>query len=256
MATKLDALTLPTCAHFQVMRSPNTDLQIIPPEHPDYPPGLKACIAFKSSPTLTAIGNLSLLQKPTLGSAVPELIALFCSSKCPGDLILKTYDLAQALRDAKIPVISGFHTPIEQDCLKILLRGTQPIIHCPARSLHKMRLSSEQKHAMVENRLLLISPFSASYPRATAELAGKRNEMIGAIAHTLSIAYASPNSKTLAFAQRLTAAGKSVVTFDSSSNPLLQVQGIVGLSMDAIVKRCLDAQISHTPKVVSINYER
>ena len=80
--------------------------------------------------------------------------------------------------------------------------------------------------------------------------------MIGAIAHTISIAYASPNSKTLAFAQRLTAAGKSEVTFDSSSNPLLQVQGIVGLSMDAIVKRCLDAQISHTPKVVSINYER
>jgi hypothetical protein len=49
-----------------------------------------------------------------------------------------------------------------------------------------------------KNRLLLISPFSASYPRATAELAGKRNQMIGAIAHTLFIAYASPNSKTLA----------------------------------------------------------
>ena len=129
------------------MRSPNTDLQIIFPEHPDYPPELKTCIAFKTSPTLTAIGNLSLLSKPT--------IALFCSIKCPGDLILKTYDLAQALRDAKIPVISGFHTPIEQDSFKILLRGTQPIIQCPARSIHNIHLSPEQKQAMVENRLLL-----------------------------------------------------------------------------------------------------
>jgi predicted Rossmann fold nucleotide-binding protein DprA/Smf involved in DNA uptake len=217
------------------MRSPNTDLQIISPEHPDYPPGLKTCIAFKTAPTLTVIGNLSLLQKPAIGSAVPEVIALFCSIKCPGDLILKTYDLAQALRDTEIPIISGFHTPIERDCLKILLRGTQPIIHCPARSLHTIRLSLEQKQAIGENRLLLISPFSASYPRATAELAEKRNELIGAIAHTIFIAYAAPNSKTLAFAQSLIAAGKAVVTFDSSSNPLLQEQGIAGLGMDAIM---------------------
>lgn len=186
---------------------------------------------------MSAIGNLSLIQKPAIDSVVPEVVALFCSIKCPGELILKTYDLAQALRDAEIPIISGFHTPIEQDCLKILLRGTQPIIHCPARSLHKMRLSSEQKQAIVGNRLLLISPFSASYPRVTAELAEKRNEMIGAIAHTIFIAYAASNSKTLAFAQRLIAAGKSVVTFDSSSNSLLQEQGIVGLDVDAIVRR-------------------
>jgi len=224
----------------------NTDLQIIPPEHPAYPPGLKACIAFKTAPTLTEIGDLSLLQKLTFGSAVPELIALFCSKQCPGDLILKTYDLAQALRDVKIPVISGFHTPIEQDCLKILLRGTQPIIHCPARSLHKMRLSSEQKQAVVGNRLLIISPFSPSYPRVTADLASKRNAMVGAIAHTVFIAYAAPDSKTLAFAQSLISAGKSVVTLASSNNPLLQEQGVVGLGIDAIVQHCLDAQISHT----------
>jgi predicted Rossmann fold nucleotide-binding protein DprA/Smf involved in DNA uptake len=87
--------------------------------------------------------------------------------------------------------------------------------------------------------LLLISPFSASYPRATTELAEKRNEMIGAIAHTIFIAYAAPNSKTLALAQRLIAAEKSVVTFDSSSNSLLQEQDIAGLGVDAVVQRCL-----------------
>ncbi|NDJ19881.1 DNA-processing protein DprA [Myxacorys almedinensis] len=216
------------------------ELQTLTPNDSDYPVALTNCTAFKSPPTLSAIGNLSLIQKPAFGSAVPKVVALFCSIKCPGDLILKTYDLAQSLRDAGIPVISGFHTPIEQDCLKILLRATQPIIYCPARSIHNIRLSSEQKQAIGENRLLLISPFNASYPRATPELAAKRNEMIGAIAHTIFVAYAAPNSKTLAFAQRLIAAGKSVVTFDSSSNSLLQEQGIVGLGVDAIVQRCLD----------------
>ncbi len=214
------------------MSAPTLDLRSITSRDLTYPAVLKICRAFKSAPILNAIGAVNLLQNPA--------IALFCSKQCPGDLILKTYDLAQSLRDQAIPIISGFHTPIEQDCLKILLRGTQPIIHCPARSLHKIRLSPAQKQAMVENRLLLISPFSSSYPRVTAELAGKRNEMIGAIAHTIFIAYAAPNSKTLAFAQSLISAGKSVVTFASSSNPLLQEQGIVGLEIETIVRRCLD----------------
>ncbi len=219
------------------MHDTDLTLQTIAPDNLAYPTALNTCAAFRTAPTLNAIGNFELLAQ--------NVIALFCSIKCPGDLILKTYDLAQALRDAEIPVISGFHSPIEQDSLKILLRGTQPIIQCPARSIHNIHLSPEQKQAIGENRLLLISSFSASYPRITAELAGKRNEMIGAIAHTIFIAYASPNSKTLAFAQRLIAAGKSVVTFDSSSNPLLQAQGIVGLGIDAIVQRCLGTQISH-----------
>ncbi len=214
------------------MSSTSLNLQTTPPDDPAYPTALKTCTAFKSVPSLNAIGNMGLLSQNS--------IALFCSVQCPNDLILKTYDLVQALRDRGITIISGFHTPIEQDCLKILRRGTQAMIHCPARSLHKIRLSPEQKQAIGENRLLLISPFSASYPRVTAELAEKRNEVIGAIAHTIFIAYAAPNSKTLAFAQRLMAAGKCVVTFDSSSNPLLQEQGIAGLGMDAIVRRCLE----------------
>jgi predicted Rossmann fold nucleotide-binding protein DprA/Smf involved in DNA uptake len=216
------------------MLTTNLNLQTITPDELAYPAARMTCTAFKTAPNLHAISNLSLFSQ--------NAIALFCSIKCPGDLILKTYDLAQALRDAEIPVISGFHTPIKQDCLKILLRGTQPIIHCPARSLQKIRLSTEQKQTIGENRLILVSPFSASYPRVTAELAGKRNEMIGAIAHTIFIAYAAPNSKTLCFAQRLIKVGKSVLTFDSSSNPVSQEQGIAGLDMDAIVRSCLGAQ--------------
>jgi hypothetical protein len=77
--------------------------------------------------------------------------------------------------------------------------------------------------------------------------------MIGVIAHTIFIAYAAPNSKTIAFAQSLMAAGKSVVTLASPSNRFLQEQGITGLSIDAIVQRCLGKQISHPQKAASID---
>lgn len=45
-------------------------------------------------PETAHVGNLGLLDEP--------LTALFCSQRCPGDLILKTYDLARAMRDAGV----------------------------------------------------------------------------------------------------------------------------------------------------------
>ena len=62
-------------------------------------------------------------------------LALFCSVKCPGKLIMDTYDLAQHLRDIGVTVISGFHSPMEQECLHILLRSPNPVIWCLARGL-------------------------------------------------------------------------------------------------------------------------
>ena len=61
-----------------------------------------------------------------------RLLGLFCSTKCPGDAILQTYDLVRALRDAGVAVIGGFHSPMEKECLDLLLRGNQPIVICPA----------------------------------------------------------------------------------------------------------------------------
>jgi len=83
---------------------------------------------------VTVIGNPVILQRNKL--------ALFCSKKCPGNLILKAYDLVHELRESGTTVISGFHTPIEKECLRILLRGDQPIIICPARSIENMRIPS------------------------------------------------------------------------------------------------------------------
>ena len=77
-------------------------------------------------PKVKSKANLSLLDE--------QLIAMFCSNRCPGgDLILKTYDLARAIRDAGVAVIGGFRTPMERECLRLLLRGEQPVVVCPPR---------------------------------------------------------------------------------------------------------------------------
>ena len=64
-----------------------------------------------------------------------DLTALFCSGQCPGDVILKMCDFARAMRDAGVPVIGGLQSPIEKECLRLLLRGDQPVVVCPARGI-------------------------------------------------------------------------------------------------------------------------
>src|SRR5919107_3381892 len=79
-----------------------------------YPRFLFEYLGHSAPAELCVLGNLDILQQKTL--------ALFCSIKCPGNLILKTYDLAQQLREAEVPIIGGFHSPMERECLTILLR--------------------------------------------------------------------------------------------------------------------------------------
>jgi predicted Rossmann fold nucleotide-binding protein DprA/Smf involved in DNA uptake len=204
-------------------------LHTISSEDAAYPTALKTAPAFKIAPALQAIGTCSVLQN--------SAIALFCSTQCPDDLICKTYDLVQALRQARISTISGFHSPVERHCFDLLLNGTSSMIYCPARSLQNLRLSPEQQRAIESDRLLILSPFSSSYSRSTVALAAKRNQLVGAIAQIIVISYAASGSKTLALAQRFVKAGKSVITFHSPANTALQQQGIASCQIDEIIEQ-------------------
>ena len=64
-----------------------------------YPEALSQYLGHHTPKTLTAIGNLDILQNKTL--------AVFSSTKCPGNIILKTYDLLRQIRESGITVISG-----------------------------------------------------------------------------------------------------------------------------------------------------
>src|SRR6516164_10193990 len=108
-------------------------------------------------------------------------VAMICSQKCPGDVILKTYDFARLVRDSRIAIVSGFHSPIEKDCLPILLRGPGPLIIVQAHRLSTSRLPRPWQKAIDAGRLLLLSPFNEKDKRVTAQLAAERNRFVAAI---------------------------------------------------------------------------
>ena len=122
--------------------------------------------------------------------------ALFCSSQTPGAAILRTYDAARRMRDDGITVISGFHSPIEKECLRILLRGKQPIIICPARAIEAMRIPAECRAAFDAGRLLFLSPFIQKPKRVTKDSAFDRNKLVAALADEACIAHTSPGGQT------------------------------------------------------------
>ena len=190
-------------------------------ESPRYPQSLLRHLGDRAPILIDALGNLEILGGRTLG--------LFCSVQCPGRLIVQTYDAVRALRDAGVTVIGGFHSPMERECLELLLRGAQPVIVCPARSIARMRLPPEWKGPLAERRLLLLSAFAEQDRRVTAELARERNRFVAAVADELLIANAEAGGKTEAFARDVAGWGKPLLTLADEANANLLALGATPL---------------------------
>ncbi len=129
------------------------------------------------------VGNPRLLHEP--------LTALFCSQCCPGDLILKSYDLARAMRDAGTPPAAGFRRRWSRSACALLLRGAQPAVVCPARSVDNMRIPRDWHPALDDGRLLVLSPFPTAVRRPTTEVAAQRNGLVARLAHRVFIVHAA-----------------------------------------------------------------
>lgn len=167
---------------------------------------------------ITVAGNLDIL-----GDLETRITGLFCSRNCPGNVILPAFDHVTRLRDSGSIVISGFHSEMERECLKILLRGSQPVIICPARAIHNMRIPAEWKKPLAENRLLILSPFSESEKRVTAELAVKRNKLVVALAQELFFIYAGSGTGTYNLLSESIKNGEKIFTIKCTPNlPIIE----------------------------------
>ena len=153
---------------------------------PRYPARLLQRLGIDAPLELTALGNPDLLSQP--------MTALFCSARCPGNVILRAYDQAAQWRDTGHCVISSFHSPVEKECLRILLRGEPPISICPARAMPQ-RIAPELKAPLAAGRLLILSAFGPGEARVTADLAARRNAVVSALATDTLILHATPGGR-------------------------------------------------------------
>ena len=97
----------------------------------------------------TAIGNIALLQKRKIGFLASRQIATLS--------VLPTLDWATEISQREeVAVVSGFHSRMEREVLKILLRGKCGIIVVLARGMYH-QVPQIYEEALQQNRLLLLS---------------------------------------------------------------------------------------------------
>lgn len=125
-------------------------------------------------------------------------------------------------------MIGGFHTPVEREVLRILLRAGAPFIIVLARAEQGWRapkpLGPAIKAAVASGTAQIVSPFPATQKRTTAATAETRNRHILTLCDTVLIAHAAPGSKTEALAQEAKTMGLPIFTLPSPANShLLQI---------------------------------
>ena len=176
----------------------------------DLPIALDNGVDTEMPQKIKLIGNLTVLEG--------KLIGFFCSVRCPGDVILPTYDFVQKLREMEVTIIGGFQSPMEKGCLDLLLRGWAGVVVCPARGIGRMRIPREWKKALDENRLLVLSFFEDAIRRPTANLSAMRNSNIASLSDFLLVPYAERGGKTEELCKKAISGKKKVFTLDSEHN--------------------------------------
>lgn len=166
---------------------------------------------------LSLIGNLRLLDRPLTG--------LFCSSRLPGDLLVRSFDVGRALALAGVPIISGFQSPIEREILGLLLSGCSSVVLCPARGLESLQPRAQWRRALVSGRMLLLSPFPATVRRPTLQLSDRRNRIAAALAERILLIHATPGGRLSRMMNDLSSRGATLYCPDHPSNSDLRLLG-------------------------------
>ena len=154
------------------------------------PVTLPPACAQRAGPELAArivgAGEMALLAEPLLG--------LIASRACPGHILLETLDRIPEWIKAGRVIISGFHSPLEQQVLRSVLRRKGRIVKVLARGMTDYRPTAEEREPLAAGRMLVITACPPKIQRTTRETALARNRLVLALASEITAPYVTANS--------------------------------------------------------------
>ena len=119
------------------------------------------------------------------------LTAFFASRQCPGGAIRAAMDWALQQARARQVVISGFHSPLDQSVLKVLIAADSPAVVVLARPLQGAKLSPEWVEPLAKGQMTVLSGVTTA-GRLTLQLAYERNAQVARLATKIVVSHASP----------------------------------------------------------------
>ena len=139
----------------------------------EYPVRYKKHLKDKAPPLLFGVGNRALLQGGGLG--------IVGSRNVDGEGEAFTRNVAELCALNQIPVVSGGARGVDQISMKATLEAGGFAIGVLAENLLKKSLERDARHAIADERLLLLSPYHPN-ARFTVGTAMGRNKLIYAMA--------------------------------------------------------------------------
>lgn len=150
------------------------------------PPVCAQRVGSELAARIVGAGDTALLTEPLLG--------LIASRECPGHVLLETLDRVPEWVQAGWVIVSGFHSPLEQQVLRSLLRRQGRAVKVLARGVSDYRPTAEEREPLAAGRMLVITACRPEVRRITRETALARNRLILDLASEIVVPYVASDS--------------------------------------------------------------
>jgi predicted Rossmann fold nucleotide-binding protein DprA/Smf involved in DNA uptake len=148
-----------------------------------------------------------------------RLLGIISARQIDSDLGLKSAQLLKRLGSLEeVGFVGGWHSPLEEEALRILLAQAAPIVFCIPKSLNRFVLPLEIKNRVSQGQVLLLTHCSPKAKRISRDASIRRNQLVIGLATALLVLAAPPGSASLKLAKSALRLGKSVLTPEHRMN--------------------------------------
>jgi len=170
------------------------------------------------APRLWAAGDAAILNRRLLG--------IVSARQIDSDLALKNAQLLKELAFLnELAFVGGWHSPLEEEALRILSAQMAPVVFCVPKALDKVVLSADLERRVGQGRILLLTHCSPRAKRISRDASIRRNQLVKSLATALLVLSAPTGSATFTLAKSALRCGQPVFTPDHRINTDLLMCG-------------------------------
>lgn len=160
---------------------------------------------IQNDKTWTGVGQQAFLAQ--------TMTAFFSSRQCTGKAIRASMDWAILQAKVQKTIVSGFHSPLEQSVLKVLLEAQCPVVAVLARPVQSSRLPKTWICALEKGRMAVVSPTTKDV-RLNQKLANQRNIWVATLASEIVVGHINPTGELANLCEAWASSNRSLIRLD------------------------------------------
>ncbi len=182
---------------------------------------------FCKPPRLWSFGEQTLLEN--------KLIGVISARQIDSDLALKSSQLLKQLTSLQeVSFIGGWHSPLEEEALRVLSADLARIVVCVSKSLRRFVPSAPLENGIADHRALLLSHCSPKAKRISREASLRRNELVAGLALALLVLSGPEGTASFKLSKLALERGKTVLTLEHRMNEKLLASGGLPATLESV----------------------